>query len=196
MRLPSGCTCHWVPEAPTLWMHLPSKVLFVSLSPILFTAYRHLQSLRIGAADLPSHLQAEMAFEATTIHELVLSLIWACLSTTPANQKNALFAQAITSHLILEELALQRQWSSLPVLSRPSKLLYLLLSSTSGVYQRILPSAGRFIFLYSRNLVVDPKSISGVRQRAVIVSIIGSTITASRPRCRCRSEKLLTKAIR
>jgi hypothetical protein len=85
-------------------MHLPSKGLFVSLSPILFTAYRHLQSLRIGAADLPSHLPAEMAFEATTILELVLSLTWTCRSP-PANQKNTLFAQAITSHLILEELA-------------------------------------------------------------------------------------------
>jgi len=46
-----------------------------------------------------------MAFEATTILQLVLLLTWNCPCTVPANQKHPLFAQIITSHIILKEIA-------------------------------------------------------------------------------------------
>ena len=45
------------------------------------------------------------AFEATTILQLVLSLTWTCLFTTPANQKNALIAQIFLSQSVFQELA-------------------------------------------------------------------------------------------
>jgi hypothetical protein len=136
------------------------------------------------------------AFEATTILQLVLSLTWTCLFTTLANQKNPLFAQVIPSHLILEEIASATSLVFAPSLSRPSKLLHRLLSSTSRVCQRILPSAGLFTLSYSRNLVVDPKSISGVQQIAVMVSIFDSPNTNEVPSYPSMSKRLSTKDIR
>lgn len=46
-----------------------------------------------------------MAVEATTILQLILSLAWTCLFTTPTNQKNPLLTQVFTSQLILEQIA-------------------------------------------------------------------------------------------
>jgi hypothetical protein len=46
-----------------------------------------------------------MAFDATTILQLVLVLTGNCLSTTPANQQHPLFTQIFTSYVIFEQIA-------------------------------------------------------------------------------------------
>lgn len=46
-----------------------------------------------------------MAFEAAILFQLVLLITWTCLSDTPFNQKNTLFAQFFTSQAALEEVA-------------------------------------------------------------------------------------------
>ena len=48
---------------------------------------------------------ASMAFEATTLLQLVPFITWNCLSDTPCNQKNVLFSRFFTSQAVFEELA-------------------------------------------------------------------------------------------
>jgi hypothetical protein len=46
-----------------------------------------------------------MAFQAATLLQLVMLITWTCLSDTPFNQKNTLFARFFTSQAVLEEVA-------------------------------------------------------------------------------------------
>jgi hypothetical protein len=48
---------------------------------------------------------AGMAFEATTLLQVVLLITWKCLSDTPVNQKHSYSVHFISSHAVLEEIA-------------------------------------------------------------------------------------------
>lgn len=136
-----------------------------------------------------------MAFEAATILQLVLLITWTVLSDTPVTQKHTLFTQFFTSKAVLEEIA-----STASLVLAPNLFDVLQAAAPPTIqYFKSLPtetSSRWIIFLSLRSLVVGLESTSGVRQMAMLVSIVDSANTIEAWRCQCISKRLLTKATR
>jgi len=99
-----------------------------------------------------------MAFEATTILQLVLFLTWQCLSSTPANLQHTLFLQVITSDIVLKEIASAKSLAFAPGLLEVLQATNRPLLPTSRPYLRILSSDGLSTSSCWRNQALGPKS--------------------------------------